>query len=301
MSRSGWTFRSLTVALVLLVAVAVSASGSPAREQAEAPRATPPPLEIEAQRSGTTELLQAISVVDDRIVWVGGHGGTWGRTLDGGTTWETAVVPGAATLRFRDVHAVDAETAWLMSAGPGDASRVFKTDDGGETWRRIPPTRLPDAQQGEGGFATSGTCLTTGPEGRAWIGTGAATAARVLRTTDGGRSWELATRPWMSGAVYGAAWITGSEPPTLVAVGPQGLELTDDDGGSWHQVDDATRWAVAFASPGAGWTVGPEGRVDHLSLHRPPGAVEELATGGGRQPRARLLHTSRVPVGGAGG
>jgi len=52
-------------------------------------------LHVEPQRSGTDELLQAISVVDESVVWVGGHGGTWGRTLDGGTTWETAVVDGA--------------------------------------------------------------------------------------------------------------------------------------------------------------------------------------------------------------
>ena len=43
-------------------------------------------------------------------------------------------MPGAAGLDFRDIHAVDARTAYLLSIGPGDRSRIYKTDDGGTTW-----------------------------------------------------------------------------------------------------------------------------------------------------------------------
>ncbi len=54
---------------------------------------TPNPI-LEAQGSGTTALLQAVSVVDENIVWVSGHRATYARTVDGGTTWEAGVVPG---------------------------------------------------------------------------------------------------------------------------------------------------------------------------------------------------------------
>ena len=34
-------------------------------------------------------------------------------------------MPGADTLQFRDVHALDADRAWLLSAGPGELSRIY--------------------------------------------------------------------------------------------------------------------------------------------------------------------------------
>src|SRR5213078_3137441 len=91
---------------------------------------------ITEQQSHTTALLQAVSAVDDSVVWVSGHRATWVRTVDGGRTW----VPGAMTgpdsgLQFRDVEAVSATTAYLLAAGPGDSSRIYKTTDAGQSWQ----------------------------------------------------------------------------------------------------------------------------------------------------------------------
>lgn len=86
------------------------------------------------QKSGTAALLQAVSVVNNSVVWVSGHEGTWARTTDGGSTWITGRVPGADTLQFRDVEATSATAAWLMAAGPGPMSRIYHTIDGGATW-----------------------------------------------------------------------------------------------------------------------------------------------------------------------
>ncbi len=89
---------------------------------------------IEQQSSGTTALLQAVSVVNEDTVWVSGHDGTYARTTDGGATWHARTVPGADTLEFRDVHVVDGSTAYLLSAGPGEMSRIYKTNDAGDSW-----------------------------------------------------------------------------------------------------------------------------------------------------------------------
>ena len=43
-------------------------------------------------------------------------------------------VAGAESLDFRGIHAIDAHTVYLMSAGPGDKSRIYKTSDAGEHW-----------------------------------------------------------------------------------------------------------------------------------------------------------------------
>lgn len=78
--------------------------------------------------------FRGLSVVNATVVWVSGTQGTYGRTTDGGTTWSVGTVPGAANLDFRDVEAFGESTAYLMSAGPGEKSRIYKTVDGGKTW-----------------------------------------------------------------------------------------------------------------------------------------------------------------------
>ncbi|HWR16263.1 MAG TPA: hypothetical protein VN577_15650 [Terriglobales bacterium] len=86
------------------------------------------------QQSGTTNRLQAVSVVNPNVVWVSGVGGSFAVTTDGGNTWRAGVVPGAEALQFRDVEGVSAKVAYLMSAGSGADSRIYKTVDGGQTW-----------------------------------------------------------------------------------------------------------------------------------------------------------------------
>ena len=93
----------------------------------------PAPVRVE-QESHTTALLIAVSAVSDSVAWVSGAGGTWLRTLDGGTTWQGGRVPGADALQFRDVHALDANRAWLLSIGNGAQSRIYQTSDGGAHW-----------------------------------------------------------------------------------------------------------------------------------------------------------------------
>jgi photosystem II stability/assembly factor-like uncharacterized protein len=86
------------------------------------------------QKSNTTETLRGISVPAPGIAWASGTHGTYLRTLDGGATWQPAHVPGAESLDFRDVEAFSADLAYLLAAGPGEQSRIFKTTDGGARW-----------------------------------------------------------------------------------------------------------------------------------------------------------------------
>ncbi len=87
------------------------------------------------QTVDTIASLRGISVVNEKIVWASGTGGTVIRTIDGGKTWKVIAVPGAEKLDFRDVEAFDANTAYILSIGNGESSRIYKTTDGGETWK----------------------------------------------------------------------------------------------------------------------------------------------------------------------
>ena len=124
-----------SVAVAVAVACADPSSPSPdaARPAGETASAAVAPI-LRVQHSGTTQRLQAISPVTDQIVWASGVGGTFALTTDGGRNWRSSVVEGAELLQFRDVHGVSDREAYLLSAGVGTDSRIYKTVNGGGTW-----------------------------------------------------------------------------------------------------------------------------------------------------------------------
>jgi photosystem II stability/assembly factor-like uncharacterized protein len=95
------------------------------------------------QTSGTDTNLRGVSAVysDDAkgepaaVAWVSGSNGVILRSLDQGKTWKRLRVAGGDALDFRGIAAIDARVAYVMSIGPGDKSRIYKTSDGGETWK----------------------------------------------------------------------------------------------------------------------------------------------------------------------
>ena len=86
------------------------------------------------QKSNTIENLRGVSTPSDKIAWASGTHGTYLRTTDGGISWQPAQVPGAGALDFRDVEAFTADLAYLLSAGPGEQSRIYKTINAGKSW-----------------------------------------------------------------------------------------------------------------------------------------------------------------------
>jgi photosystem II stability/assembly factor-like uncharacterized protein len=93
------------------------------------------------QTSGLDTNLRGISVKygstkgkRDFIVWASGSNGVILRSTNGGRSWKQLNVPGASDFDFRDIEGFDADTAYVMSSGDGDKSRIYKTTDGGNTW-----------------------------------------------------------------------------------------------------------------------------------------------------------------------
>jgi hypothetical protein len=88
------------------------------------------------EESHTTASLRGIHNVGGGVAWASGTDGTVLRTEDGGYLWQTcSIPPGAEKLDFRGVQAFDENTAIVMSSGPGDQSRLYKTTDGCQTWK----------------------------------------------------------------------------------------------------------------------------------------------------------------------
>lgn len=86
----------------------------------------------EIQTEGTPTNLRGVHAVSDSVAWASGSNGTFARTVDGGSTWKFDTVDGSESVDFRDIHAVDANTAYLLSAG--QPAKIFKTTDTGHHW-----------------------------------------------------------------------------------------------------------------------------------------------------------------------
>jgi len=278
-------------------------------------------LDFESRVIETDALLQAVSPVSDRVVWFSGHDAAYAVTSDGGEQWHVGTVPDVGALQFRDVAAFDERRAFLMSSGPGDQSRIYRTEDGGARWTlqymadhpdafldcmdfwtpevgvaygdaidgspfvlrtedggvhwdRVPQKDLPSAMDGEGGFAASGTCLVTGPDGRAWIATGNAARARVLRTEDFGVTWSAVDAPVVGGNAAGLATLSMGPGGSGIALGgvigndsirTQNVAVTDDFGATWSVGGDLGMMGPVYGSalvpgrPGLVVAVGPRG------------------------------------------
>jgi photosystem II stability/assembly factor-like uncharacterized protein len=134
-----------------------------------------------AQTSPVTTTFRGVSAVDADVAWVSGSRGTVLRTADGGSTWQNVSPPGVNTLDIRDVDAIDAQTAYALSIGNGDASRIFKTTDAGATWVTQFTSADADAFYDAMAFwdANNGVAFSDSANGQ----------FRIITTADGGATW----------------------------------------------------------------------------------------------------------------
>jgi photosystem II stability/assembly factor-like uncharacterized protein len=249
---------------------------------------------VENQPSGVTALLQAVSVVDSSVAWISGHDAIVLRTTDGGRSWTRRPVPGAPdSLQFRDIHAFDARIAYILSAGPGELSRIYRTDDGGATWTLQWMNQEPagfydcfdfwSAERGVlYGDAVDGglRILTTEDGGRTWrrvpaealpaaqAGEGGFAASGLCaRTRPGGRAWIAAGNAARARVFrtsdYGRTW-SAAEVPVVAgeAAGLAAISMVDDRvcvafGGNLAVNDRATENVAATTDGGATWTAMP--------------------------------------------
>jgi photosystem II stability/assembly factor-like uncharacterized protein len=292
------------------------------------------------------------------VVWASGSNGVILQSKDAGKTWKRLHVQGGEELDFRSIQARDATTAYVMSSGDGGKSRIYKTTDGGaswklqyadkrkgffldalvcisefecravadpidgkfvilrtrdgERWEQLPTDQMPLALPDEGAFAASGTCLAIYSYEDVYFVTGGP-AARLFHSRDAGYSWTVDSTPIVSSnassgifsiavwdkalvvvggdyrdtsnrsrvAAYsadqGKTWKLAEQQPGgfrsavmrisetyLIAVGPNGEDVSDDGGAHWKQTDSLNLNALAVLPTADAWAVGPNGTIARL-------------------------------------
>lgn len=256
-------------------------SASPAAVAATRPQAAP---RITVQNTGVTGTLFAVSAVNAYVVWASGTGGAVLRTKDGGATWEKRPVPGGERLGFRDVHALNADSAWVLSIGNGNASRIYFTGDGGATWK---------LQFQNADTSAFYDCITMLDAKRGVVfGDASQGRTMVLRTDNGGATWNLLPQANVPAPVKGEGAYAasgrcvvhaGDKRVWIATGGPESrLFISDDAGVHW------TLHATPFVHTASAGTSG----LDFRDTRRGIGVAGDMSNLKGDSARAVVAVTN---------
>jgi photosystem II stability/assembly factor-like uncharacterized protein len=254
------------------------------------------------QRSDTTANLRGLRVVSPQVAWASGSQGTYLVTEDGGSHWRSGVVAGAEALDFRDVEAFDARTAYLLSSGPGAASRLYLTRDGGHSWKLLftnpDPAGFLDAlafwDRLHGiilGDPVLGDPVGDGPSGH----------FAIFTTSDGGQDWTRQRTPAAlpdEGAFAASGtclMVKGTGDAWFGSGGPQAGRIfrSGDGGKSWDvnstplagSTKSSGIFSLAFASRKEGLAVGgdyqkPDDRARTAAVTKDSGKTWQIPKAG---------------------
>jgi photosystem II stability/assembly factor-like uncharacterized protein len=219
-----------------------------------------------------------IDALDERTAYVlsigNGAASRIYKTVDAGATWELQFTNQDQDAFFDAMAFWDADHGIAVSDSVGGRFVIITTEDGGRTWTPIPADRLPPALPNEGAFAASGTNVTVFGRDHVWFGTGAASKARVLRSSDRGRTWQIAETPVPAGQSAGIYSVAFRDANHGIIVGGDyakesdaidNVAVTSDGGATWTLVRERAltgfRSVVAYrpGTPSTFIAVGPLG------------------------------------------
>jgi photosystem II stability/assembly factor-like uncharacterized protein len=133
--------------------------------------------------------FRGLDVVSDKVVWVSGNKGTFGRSIDGGQSFKISRIKGFDSTDFRSIKAFNEDQAIVVSSGsPG---YILKTFDGGETWKKVFEDKRKEFFLDAIDFWDEDNGMVIGdPIDERFI---------LYRTIDGGNTWhpmDTSMRPW---------------------------------------------------------------------------------------------------------
>jgi photosystem II stability/assembly factor-like uncharacterized protein len=198
------------------------------------------------------------------------------KTDDGGKTWARIppeALPGALPNEGA-FAASGTNIAYLGSdiwigTGASTISRVLHSGDRGKTWT-IVNTPIP-ANDSSGIFSTAFRDAKHGVVVGGDYKKEKDAVDNLAITSDGGKTWTLVKDHGLSGFRSVVAYVPHAKTPTLIAIGPQGADVSTDDGRTWAPFGTEGFHTFSFAPSGAvGWGAGGRGKVGRLEIAAVP-------------------------------
>ncbi len=212
------------------------------------------PLWLSARSSAVTKDLNAVYFTDAKRGWAAGDDGAIIKTEDGGVSWTQQKI--ATTDAINDIYFRNKEDGLLLSA-----SRIWRTENGGATWRESTNFSSSDF----GGVPELYSLFFVNKK-RGWI-VGSVSRGEnvvdglVLATDDGGATWRRQQTPTRTELIdvdfddERRGWIVGANGKIL---------FTNDGGATWKAQRSNTTAAlynVEFRNERVGWAVGEGGMI----------------------------------------
>ena len=240
--------------------------------------------------------LNAVYFVDAKRGWVGGDGGFFSYTEDGGTSWVERSIGTASSIN--DIYFVGKDTGFVLAGGS-----IFGSEDGGHSWREAHKFTAAEFD----GATPELYSLRFNGKKRGWVVGSTSRGDEIVNsilaiTRDGGANWSILRaqtqqelihidfvdekRGWIVGANgailhtsdAGESWTKQKSDTTVTlfhvdfrnerqgyAVGERGTILRTDDGGqTWSRVESpaqGTLLSVQFVSEDEGWIAGRGGVI----------------------------------------
>jgi photosystem II stability/assembly factor-like uncharacterized protein len=208
-----------------------------------------PSISWERQAVAITDDLHRGFFVDERNGWLLTHStGVVLRTTDGGRHWLIQSRLEAGYLE--SIFFADKKHGWIC----GDNGRIYRTEDGGQSWRQVGEKR-PELAFSAVHFFNRRQGLLAGMRIQP-------RQSVLFESTDGGRSWQDASAKVSGTGLSGA--ITFINRRVGFIAGFNSLWRTSDGGGSWHpfRLDQGTVVRdITFRNEATGIAVGHKGLV----------------------------------------
>jgi photosystem II stability/assembly factor-like uncharacterized protein len=182
--------------------------------------------------------VRALTVVNDQTIWFAGSGGVFGYTEDGGQNWTIdSILADSAAPHFRSI-AVTGKAVHLLAIG--SPALLYRSTDKGQNWdvvyREDHPAAFYDAMK----FWDDQYGIAMGDPTNGCLS--------VIRTEDGGQTWEKVSCKQIPPAAEGEAAYAASN-SNIALAGEQAWMVS---GGTrarvYHSADKGRNWQV-FDSP----------------------------------------------------
>ncbi len=165
-----------------------------------------------------------IVAVNSTTAWIAGTENSILKTVDGGISWQDISDPLYADYYWSGLHLVSPSNIWVCGKSSSSQGTIIHSTDGGVSWRE-------EADSLAGLFDYMIT-IKAWDEDNAWV---VGSGYSIVRTVDGGDSWELVTPDSAQGSQNDANGIT--------LLSPEEAWVSLDYGNIWHTSDGGENWA----------------------------------------------------------